>query len=317
MNKSSTVPIVGIIISLLAIAIPAYIQYDLYVKSEPEKTLLLKKEYSENKLGELNYFGENVLLKINNEKINNLYIVEATIENIGKIPVIPTDFVEPLTISIQNPWKIINITNSKPSNSYKSFNWSRSTNNQFTAKPTLLNPGDTFKFNIYLTNPEINANTGEDVIAFFSLRNLLNIDTRIINLDKFTTTEKEKNKQPFYASWGLPISMCHEGFSFTFILIVSPILFTTYLYILRDVSYLSDLSSRSLLIIAFFGLISFSGIESLATILFGEYQCSIDGIYKYTHSSNWLNVPPVVINSIIFIYLLYRKKSLIKANSAN
>jgi hypothetical protein len=162
MSKESTIgKTLGVLVMLLTVAVPAYVAYDIYGRGPiPEKRLQLNQLTPINPLRDLSGLGERASfsLQLENQKINNITIATTWITNIGGIPILPGDFYEKLSVTVDKPWKIVAVENRTFSLPEElTVNWKRQTDTKFEAEPLLLNPGDSIQMNVYVTDPEFSS----------------------------------------------------------------------------------------------------------------------------------------------------------------
>jgi hypothetical protein len=296
-------PIIELITMIFLAVVTAYISYDLFSKGNIPPKMVSMSEYTINPLDDL-YPLENEkkpILNIGNAKITNLIIYSTTFKNTGKSPIVPNDFIEPLSVTANAPWRIITITDSKYSLSDIRFKWQRISDNRFIAEPALLNPGDAISIYVYITNPESAIHKDDSVNK---RDNLLKWNARIVNLPSitkeksFSALEVEKN----YGS----ISVILYGRALIFTFFCMSIFFILYLHLLYEAGFLSYLSFKEMIIIVIFGLLSLAASESMSTYLFRNFLTDLMGV------EHWLNLPPIIINIICLIILWILSKKIKK-----
>ncbi len=84
------------------------------------------------------------------QKVDNIRVAEAIIENKGQSPILASDMFEPLSIKSDEPWHIINVVNNVSYRSAVKLKWNKVGDDEFRADPALMNPGDTVSTTVYL-----------------------------------------------------------------------------------------------------------------------------------------------------------------------
>ena len=296
--------IVGIFVSLITMAVPVYVTYDTLDKGKenipitiPEKKVVIDQYGRFNALHDLYAMEDSTRfsLTINDENVDNLFIFETTLKNVGKSPIVPDDFIEPLSVTVEKPWKILSVSNNLSTDLKMS--WIRINDNKYKAKPVLINPGDYISVNIYLTNTE----TSEIIsIPKKEIEKMIKWDARIVNLRSFSKIDyksifssDEKNESP------IKINVVHSGWSVIFILICIPLFLILYLHLLQKAGFLISWDSGSYILIFISCILSIAASDGIATYLFDNYS----DVY------HWYNVPPIIIHSICLVYLWIKAKN--------
>jgi hypothetical protein len=147
--------VLSVVVVLLTAAVPAYVAYDIYSRGPaPEKRVELTRIGPIDPMKDLSALGNRVTLslKVENQVMDNLVIAKAFLRNIGAVPILPSDYHEKLSITVNKPWKIVAVENSHDFFQAIELRWKRIANDKFEAEPALLNPGDNVSTNVYLTN---------------------------------------------------------------------------------------------------------------------------------------------------------------------
>ena len=153
--------IVLVVVGLITAFVPAYVSYDLYGRgTAPEKKIELNKLPTIDPLKDLSALGDKVSLTIRaqNQTIDNIVIVKAWLRNVGRTPILPSDYHESVSVNVKKPWKIIAVENGDLFRGVE-FKWKRISDIRFEATPALLNPDDLVSTNIYLSNTEFDKTT--------------------------------------------------------------------------------------------------------------------------------------------------------------
>lgn len=294
--------IINLLVLLITIVVPAYVTYDTLDKGTviPEKKVSINLFGGNNALRDLSKMGDrfNFNLTVDKQKVNNLVVSQATLKNVGKSPIIPSDYIEPISITVKKPWKIVSVNNWLSTG--LQFNWIRVSDNKYIANPALINPGDMSWIYIYLTNTD---SSGINAELPSNIEEIIKWDARIINLRSFSKNNYEELDKYYTPTWGIVVNLF--GWSAVFVLVCMPLFLILYLYLLQKTGILIDWSLRSYIVVFVLSILSLTASESMATYLFGTYLTLI-GV------NHWLNAPPILIHSICLIYLWIKAKNIDK-----
>jgi len=92
-------------------------------------------------LGDETLLKKRLEIRIDGRQIHALHMFYCLIRNNGNTPILPQDFVEPITVSVDNPWLILSISQSK-FGSKMVLQWEKINNRSYKLKSSLFNPGD-------------------------------------------------------------------------------------------------------------------------------------------------------------------------------
>lgn len=296
MNTEKIFSIVSsIIVAIITVSVPVYVSYDLLQRGNiPEKKVSYEQIGGIDLLRDLSPLSENVTLSINigGKSINNLVVYKSYFKNIGKNPILPSDFYKPLSVKVDDPWRIVAVVNDS-FDAYVKPKWVRVSDNEYRAEPTLLNPEDKIAVSVYVTN--------KNVLNYSEKKsyndNLLRWNARIINLPAFDKKMSSFDEM-MEKMWGISVNL--YGWKFVFVILCTPILFFSYIYYARKTSFLVDLSLKSTVFIVAMGVLSFAATESVSTYLFGDFMTDLAGV------SHWYNLPPIILHTVYVVFLLYR-----------
>jgi hypothetical protein len=104
-----------VLAGLLTAAAPTYVAHDLWDRgAAPEKRLGLLRLPAINPMRDLSTLGERVSLSLHveDQTANNLVIAHSYIRNVGKTPIVPADYTQPLSVSVRKSWRIVAVENS-------------------------------------------------------------------------------------------------------------------------------------------------------------------------------------------------------------
>jgi hypothetical protein len=271
--------------------------------SIPVKQVELDNIAAINPLTDLKLLGDgaSLALRVQGQTIDNLYIAQARIINKGKSPIVPSDYIEPITVSVEKPWKIVAVADGANIPPSVLLHWKRINDLKFEAAPALLNPGDSITTHIYLTKIASESLVGKD-----ELTPNIKWSSRIVNLgDFYTPTPVQMLTDVFGERWGVNVSL--YGWSFVFTIVVAVLLQTYYLHLLSNFGFFAIWGSRSIASILVTMLLSFSCSECLATYIFQNFEYRIFGI------NHWYNLPPILLSVATMIFLINGPKLFKKA----
>jgi hypothetical protein len=142
---------VGVIVTIIGLVITSFITYDIAQKSVQISELTVERGYSFDPID----FGESsnrrIKMSVNGEPISNARVYYYTITNTGRSPITPTDYNEPIKISIKKPFRILTVEKSKSKPKSIVNEWSKIDDNSFQLKPLLLNPRDSFTTLVFVS----------------------------------------------------------------------------------------------------------------------------------------------------------------------
>ncbi|MFK3779137.1 hypothetical protein [Agrobacterium sp. NPDC089420] len=239
-------------------------------------------------------------LKSEGQVIPRVYIYRASLSNSG-VAVLPTDFYSNIKVTTRAPWKIIAVGSKSlnPRPQEISLPWSKVSDYEFVADPTLINPGDYIDVNVYLTAPR------EEVEKLkYDSPAPITWETRVANLSEITISEDPVTKaineigliQINIWGWGVP-----------FIILVFAILTTIHFSILNTLKNVGRHISLCLKVTS--AILCLCAAEAITTYVFG------DSIWSY-NVSNLFNIPPLLLNIgfLFVIYIIASRKS-VSSNS--
>lgn len=291
--------LVGLLAMLATAAVPVYVAYDLWSRGPaPEKKVELNRLTPIDPLRDLSSLGERVSLslQVEHQTINNLVIAQAFIENVGKTPILPSDYTQPLSVSVKTPWKIVAVANSKPfSSASVQLRWKRVDDFTFEAEPALLNPTDRIATYIYLTNsrPTVGEGSSSDPKPEVEWK------ARIVNLRSFYEPPSVFDRA-VQQSWGINVDL--SGWALLFTLGATLLFQALYLHLLLRAGFLRGWSGRSIVLVLAASLVSLAAAECIATYLFGNLLTALNGI------DHWLNAPPIGLHIVLVSFLYWRAR---------
>ena len=292
--------IITLAVGLLTAAVPTYVAYDLSSRgAAPEKRVELRRYEPFNPLRDLSLLRNEaqLRLKMGEQAVDNLLIGRAYIENVGKAPILPSDYYENLSVSVPNPWKILAVTNSVENSSYIGLNWKRVSENKFEAEPALLNPGDVINPIIYLTNDKYVVNSNESSNKLDKKQ--IEWKARILNL---RALQEPPDRLTSYREPSFGIFVYLFGWPLLFTIVSALIFQSLYLHLMHQGGFLKKFGIQEIGLIVASSLLSFSNAEASSSYLFGigNFATPVTGV------GHWLNAPPILLHVLALVYLLHR-----------
>jgi hypothetical protein len=242
-------------------------------------------------LPELLGLGDRIKLSVivDNEPVKNLVVSIVSVQNIGSVPIVPSDFFAPLSISVDKQWKIVLLA-SKGTEGIVS-EWKKANDQQVEMSPQLLNPGDIIRVVLFLTNTEYQHLTVKQTEQFKPLWS-----AHILNLKSITTRANPLKEQKL-----LPIVVLLGGPQLLATILIAIFFMTIYVNLLYDINYVRGIIWQSVAAIVGVGIISVVSSGAMATYLFPDIFVFLAG-----GISNWMNMPWIVLNLILLVWLSWR-----------
>jgi len=131
------------ILSVVLTGVAIYAGYDIYNRTRPVKRLVVKiiaiipvVDVNPEASGDITIFYKGQL-------VENVALVQIQLSNTGNQPILPSDFIEPISFQFQSDAEIadVSVTDSNPPNIGMVI--SKTSDYQAEVTPVLLNPGDT------------------------------------------------------------------------------------------------------------------------------------------------------------------------------
>ena len=242
---------------------------------------------------------KNSPFNIRGKDLNNLFIAAYRITNANSLPIMPEDFIENLEFIPMNNWDIVAIDNMGSIPNNINIEWRKTSTETYEMVPTLLNPGDSFKVNVLLSNKNYNA---EEVQSNLSAKNNLmgHWSSRIRNIINIKIN-------PLYQEGGYGPFVILYGMNLVFVLAFATLLSILTILILIKREIIQKINFKDILIIVFAFGISLSSSEVIGFYLFDQGG----------RSGYWINFPIIIVHTILLIAMLYPiiKKN-IRANNA-
>lgn len=264
-------------------------------------------------------------INIAGKEVKSLYSISYHIENTGEAPILKSDFSENLTLTFPERWQILVLKNSKTVPPGFNPVWERISNHELQLKPLLINAGDKFSLEVYLSDTkegELEADEVHDELrGTWTVRipTLSKIDIK----DPFT--RKVKSKKPIKKFDNMDIiKMALEGlvsgvdtlwtagflilpseWGVYAILSLAAIMIFVYLNLLYSLKVHSDFNKQSrIFCIIMVSVFSFVASESYITFfaLLGKGVPWINYIFMFLY-----------LASIIILFLINKKAKVVSA----
>jgi hypothetical protein len=182
-------------------------------------------------------FSKKLSVRVEGSEVKSLQIAVYAMKNDGPTPILPDHFIQPITVAVEAPWRIISATNAPAPFSKFSLEWTQISNQKWTAKPALFNPGDCSYAVVYATKDGkgsiMNAGGGSSVFS---------CSARIVNVPTIEAKEKPEAKKEPHFFWTYVELDEYEVYLFA---LFDVALFSVFLYLANGTSFKPRLTTRS------------------------------------------------------------------------
>jgi len=209
---------VAALLGVVAFIISTIVAYDIYYKTSAtaEVTdLTILNRYSYSLLDGINKsLEERVTILIDDIEIEHLVVEVFQLENTGNSPIPPNNYIEPIQISVEEPWEILSIEIGDTNPSDLHVNWIKVDSNTYQLEPLLLNSQDSVEFLVYLNRQGDFKELPEPSWS-----------GRVVNVKSFTDAPPEifqPTRTPF---WFMQTIIVHSGWSIYFLVALALSLF--------------------------------------------------------------------------------------------
>jgi hypothetical protein len=284
----------GAVVGITTTVVSVWLAYDLLAKGPiPEKRLDLSRPLISNPLRDLAPLGDTAkaTIVLDNDTVENLFVASTSLQNAGQSPILPSDYFENLSVSVEAPFKILSVTSGEGPVQLR---WNRVSDQRFEAEPALLNPSDSVFVQVYLTDganrPELRAAVFPDIPITWA--------ARITNLPAIT----EPVPSLSLTSGGGFVVIHVVDWWATFLVAVALVFFVGYVQLMGASALLPTLRPLSLGLLVGASLLSFAAAESITHLLSGGY---LPGLLS---PWNALNGTVLLIHLAVFGFLLWRSR---------
>lgn len=277
---------------------------------DPEKRISILQSAFNQPLYDLNSLGsfEKVRLTLGQREFSNLYIANVTLTNVGPSPILPADFHEPLSVSVDGPWEIVAVKNGRQMNQQVFMQWNIANPQKHVAERSLMNPGDVISAVVYLTNGTLPQLSTVEATKQPTLK----WNARITNMKAFSNEEDRINKMwlsifdTFTAS-GIYTILAGKKLALTFVAAIANMALLIHLF--ARAKLIQRYNIKMLTIILTTATLSASVGECLATYICGDIITNIINAVSSLHGEepikvSFINAPPLILNSLLILSLL-------------
>ncbi len=288
-----TINTLNLVVALAAIMVTVLLaNYSVSPGPNPPKSLSAEFIGPTDPLSDLadNLAGISIEIKSSGKPVDKIYLYQTTLRNSGNTPILPSDFFGDMKITTARPWAIVAVSGSaksSPQNIGQA--WTKVSDTEVSAAPTLLNPGDHIDVTVYLTAPE------QEVKALkYDSPAPIEWRVRVVNMPSIII---EMNPFQQFASKQGPIVVHVWGWGVPFLLTIFLLSLWLHLYMLCQVDSLFGKRTYFMLVALVGGLMSLACADALTTYIFGLYpglKMTVD---------HWVNLPPIIVNFAMIISL--------------
>jgi hypothetical protein len=148
-NNTRLTNVIGLVVPILLLVV-AYLQFS--TRSDAPKQLQIFEFISRDLLRSFrsdDFEGRGIQVTISGEELSEFHSLTYYLENIGTVPILPSDYYENLAVKISDGWEILFITSELSGPSEQSMVWREISSVEFEADPLLINAKDRFLISIY------------------------------------------------------------------------------------------------------------------------------------------------------------------------
>lgn len=247
--KKSYWKYIPVVVSIVSVVVSLYVPYDIYGKENQHHSLDIYHTSTSNPSSSLSSLGDELELKLNGSKIENLYIVRYVLINSGDTAILPSDYYEEISLSTIKPWKIIGVVNDNSFPESFELKWNRVSDEKYEITPVLVNSKDNVSISVYVSGGKTTKE--EDIPLVWS--------ARIKNLDDIQLREY---LMEIHLENGLLVVL--SGLALPFTLCFFILLFFVQLFLSIKTKLICYQKIKSVLIVVFMSLLSISTGEILA-----------------------------------------------------
>ena len=208
-----------------------------------------------------NEFSKKIEVLIEGKQCKGLKFASYRLSNTGEIPILVDDFVEPLTFSVEPPWKIIAVTSGLEWLGEKRLlDWEMKDEQHWEMKPTLFNPGDSVYTVVYAT-----SNGSEDSVAVSQAESIFDFNARIVGVSSLRESPVSVVDLPQFLYTIIKL----QGWSVYAFLVLWLLLLLLFLVLGSSSRILPSLRSRSVLLLVLGAGMAMASSEILTSIYQG------------------------------------------------
>ena len=157
----------GFVVGTIALVISIIIS----LKSREKKELSYSVKVFSQLVGVGEGIKERVQITFDGLPVSGVYLFQATLRNTGKVPVVPTDYLEPITVKFDDKAQILSahLYELNPSNLDVSIRMNEAENG-IIFSPFLFNRGESIRFQILVDNPVVFRGFTQRIVGITEIR---------------------------------------------------------------------------------------------------------------------------------------------------
>jgi hypothetical protein len=144
---------IGALAAILAIAASVFVAYDVAHEPIGAAQLTIAEEFDFDPLSFARSMDSQVALLVDGDEVESAIMYVYWISNTGKKPIMPDDYVNPIGVTVSEPWELLAIDAQCLYPPELDLRWTRVTTSTFILEPVLLNPGDEACLTLFAANP--------------------------------------------------------------------------------------------------------------------------------------------------------------------
>lgn len=281
-------------LEVAAVLVPAaiaivgiYVQYDLVGRGDaPPKLVSIDESSTINPLASLALYDVEGVFTFRGQAVEELRIASARIRNEGEAPIRPSDFYQPLSVSVGKPWRVISVE-SKESDSTIPLEWEKRSEQVYEADPFLFNPGDSARIVAYLTRGASGDEAEDEPRVSYG--------TRILNLSRITPRERASLDD--YNMGGVFVFLTSDSLTAWFVFF--SLYFLVYLHLGMRAGFLKTIDAESTPYLVGLGLLAACAGEATSSMLFPHLWLKV----LSAGGNNSVNIIILVVHSALVVWL--------------
>lgn len=271
---------ISVIVGIIALLVSTFVAYDLSPTSKRFHELKIYNGISFDPLGLDQKMQGRIALQVDGKVVENVRFLQSSITNTGITPILPQDFLEPLQVSISDPWRLVAVMTNYTFPQNIKVSWTEQAPNIFIMEPTLLNPSDQIFVLAFINNSsEKNAEPPQ-----------LDWSTRVLNLP-LLLVENEKLPEPPSPSI-FNASVFLEGPEIYWLVGLAIFLFLIGLWLSIHSKRIGSLSRHQILLIVINFVMSLTSAEII-----------VNGFRLNIFKQWWGVIPLLIMHILLLIYL--------------
>lgn len=241
---------IGVIIAVAGLIISIAVSYDIYRQSVRGTALSITPVYYFNPLQFTKTPRGRVTLSIDGAATDSARILGYQIQNSGANPILPEDYIQPIAVSAVEPCELLAVLTEKSTPDSLDAKWTKVATNTFQLEPLLLNPEDSIRATLLVSEAE-KTWAGVEWTG------------RIVNVKSF----EDKPSAPTLPFLNLVIY--HHSWGLYALVIGSLVVFMASIMLSIRSGRLVHLALRQLVLVAALSVFSFSVVEIIVDTIEG------------------------------------------------